>query len=504
MTSPFRHITKLKQGKQGITGVVRDATGKEMVYKISQDMSFLPEHEYAIMDSLASIGDFCPGFLRPIALIPIPINPHFRDPNINPFSAHSKPIVQNVLFVEYIDQSTTLAELIQDDSIDDNVVINVIKQVLMSVLIAQREVQFVHYDLHSENILVVQGPVDSVNLYRLDEANAIALPTLGYVPTIIDFGYSSSVGLQGKHLGSSLGLTKWGYLAPYFDEVADMKLFLVSVSEDFKRSRPTALTEEFRSMTKHLFKPLQIDWETGWDINRDVNIMDEIYHVMQNERETSKVWTEDSYAPLDILQHMVPVPLRRSRAVLSEHELRKAYKHFMGEFRKIEDEINDTFYTLYVFHHMVIIALEVEKRYRKPATRTKAIQEFADRVFGIVYSVAKFVQLKNVHWELLLCSLFVIQEQLAGRMFELMQQLVQRKTTQYAQLDMSSLDQVFTLLDLLFPTRWHGTPDSIVTMYDVLERDANQYMLSDKEWDAVNEEHPVHRGMVILEILYTE
>ena len=51
----LKHIKKLEQGKQGITGLVEvQDSGEIIVYKISQYMNYLPDHEYNILKGLKS------------------------------------------------------------------------------------------------------------------------------------------------------------------------------------------------------------------------------------------------------------------------------------------------------------------------------------------------------------------------------------------------------------------------------------------------------------------
>jgi len=58
-----QHIKKLEQGKQGITGLV-SIDGKVYVYKISQFMNYLTDHEYLILKGLNETSAYCPHFCK--------------------------------------------------------------------------------------------------------------------------------------------------------------------------------------------------------------------------------------------------------------------------------------------------------------------------------------------------------------------------------------------------------------------------------------------------------
>jgi serine/threonine protein kinase len=497
----FEHVKKFKAGKQGVTGIVKDIiTGTQFVYKISRYMNYLAEHEYLILKGLDTISDFCPSFCKVVDIQQLPIHPFFKDEGANPFEFHKKPILMNVLFIEYIDGSVPLMSLIKDEKIPFDVILSVIKQTILGILVAQLERKFVHYDLHSENILIRRCDPNQVNIYKLDATNIVTVPTFGYTPAIIDFGFGRSDDLNGNPMCISVSFTNSGYMSPAFDPLADMKIFLISMSEDLIRYRFIDQVDEFRSMVKHIFLPLKLDWRAGWDLQRGNDIIDQLYDYVENENETSEVWIKYGHHCMDILQNLVHLPMVPNENV-SLKELKRGYDTFMTEFRKIDDEINQAYYSLYVLHHIVSNARSVKELYVVEATNKQAIRHFSDTIFGIIHPIAKFCRLKNVRWDILLCSLYVIQEQLSGHLCFMLDKSMRQKFQDYSNLEFQSVQQIYGLIDILFPLEYVGSKKTQLVLYDRVNRQTDEYELTDEEWKSINEEHTLSKGMAMWEIL---
>ena len=108
-----------------------------------------------------------------------------------------------------------------------------------------------------------------VNLYIIDDDNQFCIPTMGYNPIIIDYGFSYISDMEDNPLWASLAHTDVGFMSNIFDWVADPKLFLITVSLEIKNKRNSKQSKIFRRIVKNIFYPLNIDWESGWDEDQD-------------------------------------------------------------------------------------------------------------------------------------------------------------------------------------------------------------------------------------------
>jgi hypothetical protein len=260
MTDRMTSSVKLEQGKQGVTGLMEDPeTGVQQVYKLSRYMNGLPFHEYQIMKGLQELIPYCPHFCHVYSLEKRPIHPHFRDDSTDPFKSHERPLWLDVLCIEYIPRSIPYMSLIENLQAPFEVVMCVYKQVLQAISTAQCKKQFTHYDLHSMNILLRSCDANQVHVYCHDDDNAFCVPTYGIEPVLIDYGFSSSIDLNGHPLYCSLAYTNAGYMAPSYDPLADPKLSMVSLAEDFRDCRgedPDA--QRFCTLVDNLFGSLDL------------------------------------------------------------------------------------------------------------------------------------------------------------------------------------------------------------------------------------------------------
>ncbi len=444
----IEHIKKLDQGKQGITGLLKK-DGKVYVYKISQYMNHLPHHEFLILNGLKELTPYCPHFCGEVELIRCPIHPHFKQKEQNPFDTYYKMLELDVLLMEYIEDAVPLYNMVKEKTIPMSVLMGTIKQTLMAILIAQKQRQFVHYDLHAMNVLVKETSFDDVHVYVLGEGNAVAIPTYGFKPMIIDFGFSASKDLENHPAYISLAYTDSGYASPAFDPIADSKILLVSLAEDFKECRPRfKYTTKFRNLVKNFFEKLDISWKSGWDKHKEPPIINQIFEEIQNKQEKSALFSKYPHICMDIFQCLVRVPYQ-PKIVGTVKELKRAYKVFVHEFRKIETEINNTFYSLYVFRCIMDAALELRDMYFEGRV-DEAVLQFQRRIFDAVNTVAKFCTMKNVHYDVLLCAVYALGEQLEYQLQEKLQTYLTRKRSEYQKMRIQSLDYMFAILDVNF------------------------------------------------------
>ena len=110
-----------KHGKQGLVGLFRpkrkeilSPNGKPLkfVFKISQYINYLVQHEYTVMKGLNDISPYCPHFCKAIGTILCEVDPTARKTG-NPFEITTKhPIEKEILLSEYIENSSKLYKCI--------------------------------------------------------------------------------------------------------------------------------------------------------------------------------------------------------------------------------------------------------------------------------------------------------------------------------------------------------------------------------------------------------
>jgi hypothetical protein len=468
----FTHVKKLEQGKQGITGLVKSEDGTLYVYKMSQFMNYLPDHEFTILSGLNELSDRCPHYCKVVGKTTYPIHPNFIAEQQDPFEPHKNPLYLDVLFLEYIPDSISLFDFIKNSAVPTKQIVSCVKQILTAIQIAQKYKRFVHYDLHSMNVLMKKTDAD-VYLYlpsqsKEDENDPICIPTYGNNCTIIDYGFSASIDTNNKPSCISLAFTESGYMAPAFDTFADAKIFLVSLLEDFKEVSdlrpPQGEIRKIRNIVTNIFSPLKIDWQSGWDMYDEPSIMDQLFDYIEDTEEESPLFREFPQVCMDILQSLVILPLQPMECSLKE--LKRSYLALVAEFHKIELEVNNPFFTFYILRNVVDIAHQVRSDYMNPPSRETAVQYFKNQVFTAVNTIVKFCSLKEVHYERLLCSLFVFADQLKGKLYYLLCKKLDRKEREYRRLPVRSIEEIFTIFDVTMKDDYIYTNKTIVRVFE--------------------------------------
>ena len=236
------------QGKQGVTGIA-NVNGDKCVYKISQNLNYIARHEFEIMKGLNEISEYCPHFCKVFNLIKKKMSGNYKKQK-NPFETSSKnPVDMEVIIMEYI-ESPQFYSMIKNKEITIDLLFSTIKQLLLAITIAQNKKQFSHYDLHSCNVLMNKCDRNDVFLYIIDDENQFCIPTNGLYPSIIDFGFSYIENLDNNPIWASLAHTDVGFMTNQFDNVADPKLLLVTMSDELKRYRTSREVNVFRNVVK--------------------------------------------------------------------------------------------------------------------------------------------------------------------------------------------------------------------------------------------------------------
>ena len=304
-------------------------------------------------------NSYCPFFCRSYKLIDHLVDANYKKKD-NPFEITvSKPLKQETLLMEYL-PFKSLYDLIKDTSVDDQVLLAVIKQVLLAISTAQKDKKFTHYDLHSCNILLKPVDPETVFLFVIDDKNQIVIPSYGFQPKIIDFGFSYIQEMNTNPLFTSLAHTEVGFMTSLYDSISDLKLFLITVSNELKLFRSSKLVFTLRNIVRNIFKPLNIDLESGWDDPTSENengAADIVSKQLEDVQHASHIFNKYNHYCIDQLQSLITLPLRPNKT----DNLVVGYKMLTTEIAKIEILIGNSFTNLYVLKQILIIVRNVRK-----------------------------------------------------------------------------------------------------------------------------------------------
>jgi hypothetical protein len=477
--------------------IIDVSDNSKFIFKLSQYTNHLAQHEMNIMKGLSTISSYCPHFCRGYGIITTSIEPNFRKSK-NPFEITSKyPIDKDIMLCEHVNNATKFYNYIKTESIHEDVLFSIVKQTLLAIAIAQKEKQFTHYDLHSNNIMVKRCDKDLVFLYRLDEDNQFCVPTLGYYSVIIDYGFSYIKDLENTPLFSSMCHTDVGFTSNRFDWVSDPKLFLVTVSGEIKDIRRTKKAKTFRRIVKNIFSKLKIDWESGWDVLEKKGAVDYVANILETYNTNSKLFDTCDFYCLDLLQTLIILPLEKQDYT----NIRVAYETFLGEWVKIENQISSEFYNLYILKEIIDIARNIRPKYSRRETREHAVSLFKKHVYAKLSTISAFCVPKEIHFEKMLCSLYQLSKNIEGMLFDIVSAQNVRKQVYYDKMLLSSVEQVFAAVNINISDSYVYSKDTTVMVIDNVLKKKYSRKIPIIEIDNVNALTHLARGTYINDLI---
>ena len=490
-----------KEGKQGLAGLCKiniDGERKTMVYKTSRYLNFTSLHEYYVMKSLQSITPFCPYFCEVHDILNVPISPNFRE-QTNPFATEPNKytIEGDVLIMDYI-KGKNLYSLVKRKEIGDRIIFSAMRQTLAAIMIAQNEVNFTHYDLHSSNIILTPCEANSISLFISGE-NVIYSPTYGAKPVVIDFGFSYSDALRKKPIMSSLAHTDIGFMSYVYDKYSDVKLFLISLAYESKLHREKSPHFKlFRKLVKKIFKPLKVDYTSGWDKGySEVSAIDRVNDLISNIEPTSQVLGRYNHFALDLVQNMIKLPLRGKKI----KDLGISFIAIDSELAKLDKEIGSSFHNLYIFKKITEIAFKLRNLYENKAKRKKVVKLFKRKIYSELDKISKYC-MPSLNFERLLCGLLVYSDAVEGVLYRSCKDIWEKKCRDYDKMKYNSVIDICKYLDKMLPDNYRMNNTTIVRVSDANNRKYREFTLSSSEAKQINRSST--KSEVLLDIYTTK
>ena len=490
-----------KPGKQGVVGIFKSKNDKDSQYlfKMSQTINYLVYHEITIMIGLNEISNYCPHFCKGIGSIKCKTEPNRK--SLQPFNIKSKyPIEKEVLLCEYIDNSSKFYNYIRSDKVSEDVLYSITKQVLMGINIAQKKKNFTHYDLHSNNVMIKKCNKDIVFIYKIDDENQFCIPTFGYYPIIIDFGFSFIEDMNNNPLWTSLAHTDVGFMSDRFDSIADPKLFLITVSDEIKNKRQTKKSKCLRRIVRNIFNPLKIDHDSGWDNVDKKGAVDYVLEILETYNDKSKIFKDYDYYCIDILQSLIILPLDAQ----DYKDIGSNFKTFLKEWVKIENEISNVFYNLYILKEIINIVRNVRSYYIEDDTREKALMIFRNGIHEIIEKVSKFCRPKNIHYEKLLCAVILFSKNVEGMLYDIINVRMVEKEKEYSKMPLKNIEQIFGAIDVNIPDPYKYNENTIFILMDCVNKNYKLYEIPVDEINNINSMNNMYRGTYVYDLYKNE
>jgi len=493
------HSSFPKSGKQGILGLLSNTeTNTKYVYKISQYLNFLADQEYSVMEGLNVIREYCPHFCKTYGKFKTKVASEFRSVD-NPFDIDDgDSITTDVLIMENLENARKMYRYIKNDEIQPEVIMSMVKQTLIANIIAGEHTRFTHYDMHSNNVLIKKCRPNSVFLYILDENRTYLVPTYGYYPIIIDFGFSFNKNCEHKPMYGALAHTDIGFIPSVYDQHSDAKLFLSSVSNEMKKYKNCEISDTFRNLITNIYGKCNIDLECGWDTREDdISISDQILKKMSNQFRRSKFFKKQGHHIVDLLQTLVDLPLTNRK---TEDSLDDLAGILITEFLKIEKDISEDFYNMYILKNIIEAASVLKTDYLTREKRANAVSQFRQKVLESIDRVVKFCNPK-INWEKLLCCLLCMSKCIENSCHDKLKKLLSVKKADYNKMALRNTSEIYEAIEANVPSHFFFDKETDLYVWDCIQQKSYKKKLTENMIEKLNESHPFERGTILYEHL---
>ena len=211
--------------REGNKKIIVFLQNKKYVLKLSSFIDYTIEHEYLISSILYEHFGFMPHFVKPISLDKYKVSIYYREIE-NPFLYEDEKYICINGYKETYVSSHTLV-----NHIKSNYVYSYIIQVFLCIYILQNSLQFTHYDLRLQNILL--KPVNNcIHLYVINNHHYI-IPIYDNIICLTDF--ETSICKAGDRNFFTLLYTEFNIL-PFFHSYYDIYTLLVDLYKYLPRS----------------------------------------------------------------------------------------------------------------------------------------------------------------------------------------------------------------------------------------------------------------------------
>lgn len=299
----------------------------QVVYKLSAHPDRVNEHEDFICSQTNKMRAFSPHFVVSYGSTTLPISNHFIDDHTKHtckcedckkresghhtiFTKDKDTKDRHILFLEYV-SNVHLKHALRTK--DDKLITSQLVLCLAAIQQGVDTLQFCHYDLHIDNVLLKECDPHSYFAYRFKNGETILCPTRGYYPVFIDFGTSytyfyphpdyhnkSRVSIINSHLG----------LQPtIYDKFADIHQLIVSAL--YECQFDSKIYYSITNQIMHHFRHIPIYRESGWK-KCPFDVFKEIEHKIDEYEPTLEVdcpiWKHKRSQCIDTLSLAISLP----------------------------------------------------------------------------------------------------------------------------------------------------------------------------------------------------
>lgn len=330
--------------------------------------NILGRQEFVVANQLLFECSHLPNFLRPIAYIK---NHMVRNDKCeNPFQIETanKDDLKcvDVVILEHLNYECSLLKLVKSGN--EKKITSVFVQTCLAIICAQQNCNFVHNDLHANNVVTLKCDKSLIFLYRLKilgQEKLYAVETEGNVPVIIDYGFSWSNDCENMSLECA-DSDNYGLITYKYDSISDfIRFFVVILSSDIDPK----LSHKLRRMFLELPVSMKNSWEkiVGFESSKN---SEDIFV------EASGIRNKNFAVQMArLLMRGILLPLKQNK---ESGDLAKCVEELMEEWTNIEMWLKHECEKMLVFRE----AVDVYRKHKNYEILAKEIHSVVKKITG--------------------------------------------------------------------------------------------------------------------------
>jgi hypothetical protein len=220
---------------------------------------------------------------------------------------------------------------------------------------------------------------------------------------------------------------------------------------------------------------------------------DYVCEMIEIHNTNSRIFEDYDYYCIDIIQSLIILPLQEQ----NYDNISDSFKTFINEFVKIENEVSNSFYNLYILKEIVDSAREIRPEYMNKDTRQQSIYIFKKNVLDKINKVAKFCNPKNINFEKMLCSLLLFAKNIEGILYNVIENRMEQKYKEYDQLDFENIEEIYGIIENTIPDEYVFNEKSKIMVVDNIKKENRIIELNSDMVKSLNELENLSKGCYI-------
>ena len=151
---------------------------------------------------------------------------------------------------------------------------------------------------------------------------------------------------------------------------------------------------------------------------------------------------------------------------------------------------------------IVDITRNIADDYLDKEKREKAMKYFRHSLFERINSVAKYVRLKTLDCEKMVCSLLYLARGIEGLLFEALQKRMNKKYKQYKKVALQTPEEIYSAIETSIEDEYELNENTTIMVIDNIRKTSYPLSLNKKDRDYINEFISISKGAELFNLIY--